>query len=217
MINNIALKGVLADEIHAVRTDTDGLTWHGTVSIVRESGTADYLPVVMAERCLQKVSPADLQGKRVTAYGEIRTYTDAEAEAGSRHRVVVWITSIREDTQTHDKQHVTLTGAICKKPINRLTPGGREICELMIANNFPGGANYIPVICWGHTARKMASANVSDIVLVEGRFQSRQYEKKLDTVKDADVNAMSVWRTAYEVSANCCWVMGSGRRANAES
>ena len=93
----------------------------------------------------------------------------------------------------HDNQ-VTLTGVICKEPVYRRTPLGREICDVMLAVNRPyHRADYLPCILWGRTAQEVSALSVGTALTLTGRLQSRQYVKLLDGVAEQ--------RTAYEISA----------------
>ncbi|MDF2520750.1 MAG: single-stranded DNA-binding protein, partial [Clostridia bacterium] len=83
---------------------------------------------------------------------------------------------------------------ICKRPIYRTTPFGREITDMLIAVNRPyNKSDYIPSIAWGRNARYSENLNVGDRIKVWGRIQSREYQKK---ISEDEV----VTRTAYEVS-----------------
>lgn len=90
---------------------------------------------------------------------------------------------------------VQLTGTLCKQPVYRVTPFGREICDMMLAvNRGYGKSDYIPVITWGGNAKRASTLRTGDRITLSGRIQSRDYEKKLAT-------GDSITRTAYEVSA----------------
>lgn len=211
MLNTISLRGILSDKMTATTSINGGTTYHGSIEVTRQSGTVDVLPFELEDKRIPNLNPFDLRGWRVTVTGEVRSYTRNDQEVGHRHLVVVFVESMYEaPAGVKDEQYVAMEGALCKPPKFRVTPHGREICELMVACNRGVRANYIPVICWGHTARRMAEAQVGDKVELQGRFQSRRYEKKMDAV-DA-----SVWRTAYEVSAKTCRVVGMQRRMRAE-
>ena len=91
---------------------------------------------------------------------------------------------------------IHLSGAICKPPAFRTTPFGREITDLMLAvNRAFGKSDYIPCIAWGRTARYAAQLAVGDHLEVQGRFQSREYQKQMP-------DGTSIGRIAYEVSLN---------------
>ena len=100
------------------------------------------------------------------------------------------------DAQENDTlNRVTLTGALCKPPIYRSTPFGREICDMMLAvNRAFGKSDYIPCIAWGRNAQYAARFGVGDRISLTGRLQSREYQKLLE-------NGEYMTRNAYEVSA----------------
>ncbi len=212
MLNTISLRGILMDDMTTTAAINGGVVYHGTVAVRRESGTEDYIPVALDARKTPNLNPFDLVGLRVTVTGEVRTFTRNDEEVGHRHKTVVWVQSIYTAPDgVRDDQHVALEGVLCKLPVYRKTPSGREICELLVACNVGTKSSYIPVICWGMTARRMAGSDVGDIVELSGRFQSRRYEKTLDAL-----GGVKVWRTAYEISAKNCRVIGVQRRLAAE-
>ena len=91
---------------------------------------------------------------------------------------------------------IFLDGYICKTPVYRKTPLGREIADLLLAVNRPyGKSDYIPCICWGRNARYASAFEVGGHVLIWGRIQSRDYMKKVSETE-------SEKRTAYEISVS---------------
>ena len=89
-----------------------------------------------------------------------------------------------------------MEGYICKQPVYRKTPLGREIADLLLAVNRPyGKSDYIPCICWGRNARYASGFEVGEHVQVLGRIQSRDYVKKISELETET-------RTAYEVSVS---------------
>lgn len=216
MLNTISLRGILMDDMTTTASVGGGKTYHGTVAVQRLSGTVDYLPIVIEGAKFPNLHPFFLTCDRVTITGEIRTYTRNDQEVGHRHKACVFVQSIyKAPDGVRDDQLLALEGALCKDPVYRVTPNGREICELMVACNVGAKASYIPVIVWGFSARKMAGAQTGDLVEISGRFQSRKYEKKLDFTGESG-EPVRVWRTAYEVSAKTCRVIGMQRRLKAE-
>lgn len=208
MLNTISLRGILAGDMTTTASINGAVTYHGTIHVTRESGTVDELPFALESRKLPNLNPFDLIGQRVTVTGEVRTFTRNDEEAGHRHKVVVWVESMyKAPYGVRDDQHVALEGNLCKPPVYRVTPGGRQICELLVACNHGAKSSYIPVIVWGIGARRMSGASVGDLVELSGRFQSRKYEKTLDAM-----NGVKVWRTAYEISAKTCRVIGCQRK-----
>ena len=100
------------------------------------------------------------------------------------------------DESDEDINQITLEGYICKTPIYRVTPFSREIADVLIAvNRAYGKSDYIPSICWGRNARYCQQLDVGDSIHIEGRLQSREYQKKIDD--DTVLN-----KVAYEVSVS---------------
>jgi len=89
---------------------------------------------------------------------------------------------------------LVLAGVLCKPPVQRRTPLGRDICDLLLAVNRPyGRADYLPCIAWGSLASACGAMAVGDRLRLEGRLQSREYRKTTE-------NGDTVTRVAYEVS-----------------
>ncbi|HHU16599.1 MAG TPA: single-stranded DNA-binding protein, partial [Clostridiales bacterium] len=89
---------------------------------------------------------------------------------------------------------INLEGFICKKPIGRVSPLGREICDIMLAvNRMYNKSDYIPCIAWGRNAGYASNLAVGTKISIAGRIQSREYKKR-----DAEGNVTE--KVAYEVS-----------------
>jgi len=166
------------------------------LEVVRLSSTVDIIPITVSERLL---TGFDLEiGKKVKVEGQFRSYNNYEQE---RNRLIltVFAKEIVEVEETEeDKEELTnevvLVGYICKKPIYRQTPFGREIADVLLAvNRAYNKSDYIPSIAWGRNARFCQNMEVGTEVKVSGRVQSRNYEKKHE---DGSVET----RVAYEVS-----------------
>lgn len=161
------------------------------LEIERKSGTKDTLPLIMPERLLEKDFGC---GKKILASGQIRSYM-RERERGFRHEVAIFVTEYK-GSEGRDVNDVKLSGFICRKPVYRTTPFGREICELMLAvNRAYNKSDYIPCIVWGRNARFTESLDVGEAVSIAGRLQSRGYVKNLGNGKVEE-------RTVYEVSVS---------------
>lgn len=175
----------------------------GLIRVNRTSGQSDLLPFMVSERLAPDWTLGD--GDVVELNGQVRSFNVFNDPNGrSRLDVYIFVREIRyehefspQSEEAHPtKNIVTLSGRICKPPVYRVTPFGREICDMMLAvNRAFGKTDYIPCIAWGRTA-KFAGNNLKpgDNVKIEGRFQSREYRK----IKE---NGASETRTAYEVSA----------------
>ena len=168
------------------------------LSVPRLSGNADIIPITISERLLLE---EDLDiGKNITIEGQFRSYNSFENE---RNRLVLTVFAkeihfMEGEEFVPSKENVSneviLDGYICKKPIYRKTPFGREIADILLAvNRAYNKSDYIPCIAWGRNARFCENIPVGTEVRVIGRVQSRQYEKKYE-------DGTSEIKVAYEVS-----------------
>ena len=154
---------------------------------LRLSGAADTVNILLRESMLPRL-PAD----RAAVVGELRSYNNRSG-VGSRLILTVLAREL-DDGVGPDEDRVTLLGAICKEPVLRVTPMGREICDIILAvNRRYRRSDYIPVISWGAQAEQIAALPVGTRLLVRGRLQSRAYTKMIDGVPHP--------RLAFEVSA----------------
>lgn len=170
------------------------------LSVPRLSGNADNIPITISERLLFE---EDLEvGKNVIIEGQFRSYNSYENEKNKLVLTVfakeVKFSEEQEEefkpTKENTSNEVTLDGFICKKPIYRKTPFGREIADVLLAvNRAYNKSDYIPCIAWGRNARFCENIPVGTEVRIIGRVQSRQYEKKYE-------NGTSEIKIAYEVS-----------------
>lgn len=164
------------------------------LEIPRLSGISDIIPITISERLIANF---DLSiGKKVVIEGQFRSYNTYE-NSRSRLILTVFVKEIRERGEFEEikvPNEVQLVGHICRKPIYRKTPFGREIADVLVAvNRAYNKSDYIPCITWGRNARFCEDMPIGTEVKLVGRVQSRPYEKKYD---DGTVEA----RTAYEVS-----------------
>ncbi len=165
------------------------------LEVPRLSGNADIIPITISERLILE---KELEiGDKVAIEGQFRSYNSYENEK-NRLILTVFAKDIRyiseEESSEKVSNEVTLIGFICKKPIYRQTPFGREISDILLAvNRAYNKSDYIPAIAWGRNARFCQNIEVGTKVKITGRVQSRNYEKKL-----ADGTTQT--RTAYEVS-----------------
>ena len=154
------------------------------------------IPVMVSER-LVDVSQ-DYQGEWICISGQFRSYNRHEEK---KNRLVLSVFArelsfVEEEDDSVKSNQIYLDGYICKPPVYRKTPLGREIADLLIAVNRPyGKSDYIPCICWGRNARYASAFAVGGHVLIWGRIQSREYMKRLSETEMEK-------RTAYEVSVS---------------
>ena len=173
------------------------------LGIPRLSGNQDIIPITISERLIGEDGLQE--GKKILVKGQFRSYNSYENE---KNRLILTVFAkdimeveekeeeeeneiVRKDTITNE---VVLVGYICKKPIYRQTPFGREISDILLAvNRAYNKSDYIPCIAWGRTARFCQNLEVGSQVKIVGRVQSRTYEKKYE-------DGTSQTRVAYEVS-----------------
>ncbi len=166
------------------------------VEVKRLSDSSDVIPLMVSERLMDVTK--DYTGTYVEIMGQFRSYNKHEDE---KNKLVLSVfareVKICEDNYESTKPNcIFLDGYICKPPIYRKTPLGREIADLLLAVNRPyGKSDYIPCISWGRNARFAEKFTVGGHIHVWGRIQSREYQKKLS---DTDVER----RIAYEVSVS---------------
>ncbi len=166
------------------------------VLVTRLSESADIIPLMVSERLLDVTK--DYRGYKIMVTGQFRSYNRHEERKNKLvlsvfAREVEFIEEIGESSKTNQ---IFLDGYICKEPIYRKTPLGREIADLLLAVNRPyGKSDYIPCICWGRNARFASGFEVGTRCAVWGRIQSREYVKKI-----SDTEAER--RVAYEVSVS---------------
>ena len=173
------------------------------LSIPRLSGNADIIPITISERLITDEMLSE--GRKLFIKGQFRSYNSYENE---RNKLILTVFAkdveelqeieeqeesdiVKKDETTNE---VVLIGFVCKKPIYRQTPFGREIADLLLAvNRAYNKSDYIPTIAWGRNARFCQNLPIGTEVKIVGRVQSRNYEKKYE---DGTVQQ----RVAYEVS-----------------
>ena len=138
----------------------------------RLSEATDEIPLLISERLVDVTK--DYKGMLVRACGQFRSFNKHE----------------------ENRNHFILDGFICKQPVYRMTPLGREICDILLAvNRSYGKSDYIPCICWGRNARFAGNLEIGSRIQLIGRIQSREYQKRVSE------NEL-IRRVAYEVSVN---------------
>lgn len=167
-----------------------------SIEIKRLSNRSDIIPVTLSERYINEYKIS--KGCKIHFEGQLRSYNyylkvnDLGEHKKSRLVVTAFckiILPYNEDTNT-----VILDGYICKPPIYRVTPFGKQITDILVAvNRNYGKSDYIPVIYWGNNAQYAANLTIGSHISVLGRLQSRNYEKKLP-------DGTYITKTTYEVS-----------------
>ena len=166
---------------------------HGTqfyrffLEVPRLSGTSDILPVLVTEELLPQI-----HGKpSLRLLGQLRSFNNRSG-IGNKLVLTIFVQEVQASRNAPCNQ-ITLSGSLCKEPVFRRTPLGRSICDLMLTvPRRYGRADYLPVIAWGQLAMQARSLQIGDEITLEGRIQSRTYQKvPADGVQE---------RIAYEVS-----------------
>ena len=186
--NHIWLSGTVLDAPQFSHEHLGESFFRCVLEVPRLSGHTDKLPVTLPGRLLIEPLRA---GQALAVQGQLRTYN--RYIEGS-HRLVLAVFVKRICQSDGDRcNEIQLTGTLCKTPIYRRTPLGREIADLLIAVNRGVKSDFIPCIAWGQKAREIGDCAAGCRVHISGRMQSRAYEKQLPDGRMED-------RLAYEVS-----------------
>lgn len=186
--NNVLLEGfpLCAPEFSHENHNTHFFRF--SLEVPRLSGTPDVLPVILPASLCPQITP----GQSLRLAGQFRSFNN---RSGIGNKLV--LTVYAQDLLPPEGEfcnRITLSGALCKPPVFRHTPLGRSICDLMLAvPRKYGRADYLPVIAWGQLALQASEFQVGSRLSLDGRVQSRSYQKVLP---DGTVQL----RTAYEVS-----------------
>ena len=185
------------------------------LSIARLSGNADIIPITVSERLI--TDEMLQEGKKILVKAQFRSYNSYENERNKLILTVfakddIEVEENEEDSDIVKKESITnevvLIGFICKKPIYRQTPFGREIADILLAvNRAYNKSDYIPCIAWGRNARFSQNLEVGTKVKVVGRVQSREYEKKYE-------DGTSEVKVAYEVSIGSLEIVEENEEEN---
>jgi len=181
LAGSVAAAPVFSHENHGIRF------WRFPLRVMRLSGQADLLPILVPEALAGQIA----EGAVLRVRGQLRSFNN---RSGSGSRLV--LSTYARSAEPWDGESVNrilLSGVLCKPPILRRTPLGRSICDLMLAvTRRCGRADYLPVIAWGQVAAALSRCAVGDRVALEGRVQSRVYNKQTEAGAEE--------HTAYEVS-----------------
>ncbi|HBG3259061.1 TPA: single-stranded DNA-binding protein [Clostridioides difficile] len=190
--NVVNLRGELDNKLEFSHEIFGEKFYNMKIKINRLSDSFDILPMTVSERLLQDI---DLDKQNlVNIVGQLRSYNKT---LNNKNRLVltVFVREIKSiDEENKDPNSIFLDGYVCKEPVYRKTPLGREITDLLVAINRPyNKSDYIPSIVWGRNAKFAKNLKVGDRIQLWGRVQSREYEKKID-----ENNVVK--KMAYEVS-----------------
>ncbi len=194
--NEVTLAGIIDDEL-CYSHEIYGESFYSFVlRVTRLSDICDYINVTVSERLIQNMELH--AGSYVCVNGQFRSYNNY-CETGNRLILTVFARDIRQTDDLSEEEAfnpncIYLNGFLCKAPVYRTTPFGREITDLLVAvNRAYNKSDYIPCIAWGRNARYSSNLNVGDNIKIWGRIQSREYQKRISEDE-------TVTKTAYEIS-----------------
>ena len=160
------------------------------IDVQRLSDEIDTLPVTISERLIEDF----YMGKELGIIGQFRRYNKYVGENKSKLMLTTFVKELIDPNELNITNQICLIGYICKEPVYRTTPFGREICDILLAvNRSYSKSDYLPCIAWGRNAKYLRDMAVGERLEVYGRIQSRRYQKRLsDNVVESKV--------AYEIS-----------------
>ena len=190
--NLVSLSGIISEEcVFSHEVYGEGF-YIFKMEVKRLSDNEDILPITVSDRLLDVTSLK--KGMNVCVKGQLRSYNHYSSKKNKLILTTFAREIIMEPDPGQNPNEIFLNGFVCKAPVYRTTPFGREISDLLIAvNRNYGKSDYIPCIAWGRNAKFAGSLDVGSNVELWGRIQSRVYQKRIDEEMTED-------RTAYEVS-----------------
>lgn len=193
MESNVAeLCGVVLSDLRFSHKTYGEIFYTFVLGIERRSGYIDEINIMVSERLIFDNPPRE--GDYIEVKGQIRTYNEI-IDARNKLNVVVFAKEIYlSENFGYNENYIYLEGFLCKEPLKRTSPLGREICDMMLAvNRMYNKSDYIPCIAWGRNAGYAEKLGVGTKLALEGRIQSREYKKKLE-------DGTAETRKAFEVS-----------------
>ncbi len=189
--NNVVIKGKIVKLPTYSHTVMGEGFFEMSVEVERLSNETDTLPVTISERLL-----GDFElGQEIGVIGQFRSYNKL-GDGRSKLMLTIFVKELVSPGELSEINQINLIGYICKEPIYRTTPFGREICDVLLAvNRAYNKSDYLPCIAWGRNARFVRDLGVGEKLELQGRLQSRKYQKRLD---DGTVET----RVAYEISVS---------------
>lgn len=187
--NNVIIKGKIVKlPVYSHTVMGEGF-FEMFVEVKRLSDEVDLLPVTISERLIEGFKLGD----EVAISGQFRSYNKLEGDK-SKLMLTIFVKELLNPNEIQTVNQICMVGYLCKEPIYRKTPFGREICDCLLAvNRAYNKSDYLPCIAWGRNARFVKDLGVGEKLEVQGRIQSRKYQKK---ISDTEVET----RVAYEIS-----------------
>lgn len=194
--NIVTISGTIVSDLEFSHEVYGEGFYYFMLDVPRLSDSNDKIPVTVSERLTAK-QKLEI-GKVVEIEGQFRSYNSYNNE-GSRLLLTVFareISFLEDEKKIKNPNQIFLNGYICKKPVYRMTPFGREITDVLLAvNRHYNKSDYIPCITWGRNARYCESLTIGDNLKIWGRIQSRTYQKKLES-------GDAITKVAYEISVS---------------
>ncbi|MEG1536258.1 MAG: single-stranded DNA-binding protein [Clostridia bacterium] len=191
--NKLQVMGTVLDEPKYTHEVFGEGFYETTIAVPRLSQQMDNIPITISDRLLTQNQIA--VGEKICVAGQFRSYNKLE-DGKSRLLLTAFVRELLPVDELTNPNFIEITGFVCKKPIYRMTPFKREICDVLIAvNRAYNKSDYIPCIMWGRNARYIQNMPIGEKITICGRIQSRSY------VKSVSENE-SVERVAYEVSVS---------------
>jgi len=195
--NSVSLIGkVVTDPVFSHEVYGEGF-YIVYVKVPRLSENYDVIPVMFSERL---VNPSSIeQNLYLIIEGQFRSYNNFNNTGGHKLMLTVFAREIEiseEEVTNRNPNQICLNGFVCRKPMYRTTPFGREIADILLAvNRAYNKSDYIPCIAWGRNARYAGTFEIGDNIRIWGRIQSRTYQKKISETEYEE-------RVAYEISVS---------------
>ena len=187
--NNVLIKGKIVKLPSYSHTVMGEGFFEMYVEVKRLSDETDVLPVTISERLIEGFNLGD----EIGIIGQFRSYNKLDGEK-SKLMLTIFVKELVNPEELSAVNQINMVGYICKEPIYRTTPFGREICDVLLAvNRAYNKSDYLPCIAWGRNARFVKDLSIGEKLELQGRIQSRKYQKK---VFDNEVET----RIAYEIS-----------------
>ncbi|MBC7765805.1 MAG: single-stranded DNA-binding protein [Hyphomonadaceae bacterium] len=180
--NNVAhITGIVESELSFHHEVYGEAFYQFYLKVPRLSESFDSLPVTISERLI--LEEGITVGQRLSVLGQFRSYNNYITE-GNRLLLTIFAreyTVLDPDSFVKNPNNLFVNGFLCKKPVYRTTPFGREICDLLVAvNRAYNKSDYLPCIAWGRNARYCENLAIGENIKIWGRIQSREYQKKTD-------------------------------------
>lgn len=194
--NNVTIAGTISSELIFSHEVYEESFYTFMLEVPRLSTVKDIVRITISEKFLSGIN-LNIGGK-VQIKGQFRSYNNF-TNIGNKLILTVFVKDIEEIddcTDNVNENSIYLNGYICKQPVYRITPFGREIADILLAvNRSYNKSDYIPCIAWGRNAKYAENLKIGDNVIIKGRIQSREYQKK---ISEEEVEN----KTAYEVSVS---------------